>query len=182
MKDLGITCPVLINPLKVYEEEIADPNAEGAAAGAGGMAAVRGSEPGLGPGVPDITATAEWNPDDATGANTIKLQRFDFVVHFCWQPKTPSERHNAQKTAEKAKTPRNRSVRNQARRPSWTSSRSYLSIVAKYQFWILCGVILLTSMGCWWWATKDLANRFQQRKSTIEDAFQKVAHPAESSQ
>ena len=43
------------------------------------------------------------NGNDSSGANTIELQRFDFLVHFCWQPTTPSDRRNAQKTAEKAK-------------------------------------------------------------------------------
>lgn len=53
--------------------------------------------------------------------------------------------------------------------------KSYLTILAKYQFWVLCGVILLTSTACWGWATKDLANRFLRRKSEIEDHFKKVA-------
>jgi hypothetical protein len=54
----------------------------------------------------------------------------------------------------------------------------YLAPVVKYQFWVLCGVILLTSMGCWWWATKDLAKKFQGRKSEIDADFAKVViHP-----
>jgi type IV pilus assembly protein PilM len=50
------------------------------------------------------------NVDAAEGesapAKAINLKRFDFVVQFCWQPKTPAERHKAIKereAAEKAK-------------------------------------------------------------------------------
>ena len=30
--------------------------------------------------------------EKADGSGKIKLQRFDFNVQFCWQPKSPSER------------------------------------------------------------------------------------------
>ena len=100
LKDLGITCPVLINPSKPYLEQITDPNAEPENA-PGGMGHP-GLEPGLG-GMPR-NRPAGAGAGDLTGANNIDLQRFDFVVHFCWQPKTPSERHNAQKTPEKTQT------------------------------------------------------------------------------
>jgi len=33
------------------------------------------------------------------------LPRFDFVVQFCWQPKTPTERREAKKAKEQAATP-----------------------------------------------------------------------------
>ncbi len=29
----------------------------------------------------------------------------------------------------------------------------FLANAKKYQFWICCGVMLLTSLGCWWWAS-----------------------------
>ena len=31
----------------------------------------------------------------------ITLDVFDFIVQFCWQPKTPQERHEAKKAQEK---------------------------------------------------------------------------------
>jgi hypothetical protein len=120
MKDLGISCPVLVNATKPYLEELPDPNADtapGAAPGMGSRGAVGGpnpmggmggmpGEPGM-PGMPGMGSAGGRRPmaggDPATAANTIKLQRFDFTVHFCWQPKTPSERQ-ALKALEKAKT------------------------------------------------------------------------------
>jgi hypothetical protein len=33
----------------------------------------------------------------------FKPLKFDFVVQFCWQPKTPAERRKAKEAAEKAK-------------------------------------------------------------------------------
>jgi hypothetical protein len=54
----------------------------------------------------------------------------------------------------------------------------YLAAAAKYQFWILCGAVLLISLGCWWMATKDLATKFVQRKAAIDGDFNKVViHP-----
>jgi hypothetical protein len=50
----------------------------------------------------------------------------------------------------------------------------YLSVVEKYQFWLLCGVMLLVSLGCWWWATGDLAAKIQTRKSAVESTFRNI--------
>jgi hypothetical protein len=91
MKDLGISLPVLVNPLRVYDESVTDPNAE-AAGGAGGGPA------GLPQGGAMGRAAAADN--GVPVANEIKLQRFDFVVQFCWQPKTPLERRKAAKEKE----------------------------------------------------------------------------------
>jgi hypothetical protein len=33
------------------------------------------------------------------------LKQFDFVVQFCWQPRTPQERQKAKEALEKAKPP-----------------------------------------------------------------------------
>ena len=82
----------------VYEYELTDPNAE-SPAGTGRMGdglTGRGGRTGLmGPG----PAVAEG---DESGSHAIKLQRFDFVVQFFWQPTTPQER-KAKEAAEKAK-------------------------------------------------------------------------------
>jgi hypothetical protein len=65
--------------------------------------------PGRGPLEPGLGGGGARRPapgaDPAATPNTIKLQRCDFTVHFCWQPKTPSERQAALKAQEKAKTP-----------------------------------------------------------------------------
>ncbi len=104
LKELGITNPVLVNQTpQVYPVQVVDPNADtGAAApGMGAMGPMgRMMDPGMGP-MPTPTAGAQTGTN--TG-NTITLQRFDFDVQFCWQPKTPSERREAK---EKAKQPVN---------------------------------------------------------------------------
>ena len=93
MKELGITCPVLIDPPSVHEEEIQDWSVPAAAGPAGppGMAA-RGIM-GQGPRGPGDKAENE--------VKTVKVRRFHFVVQFCWQPVLPSER--AKKKADKEK-------------------------------------------------------------------------------
>ncbi len=49
-----------------------------------------------------------------------------------------------------------------------------LSVVKKYQFWILCLVMLLSSLVCWWLAKTSLAGQFRTRQSTINIAFDSV--------
>ena len=100
MKDLGISCPVLVNPLKVYEVEVTDPNAEPGDGAAPAGWACRWSPGGMGMGGMGRNRPVP-GPADASAAGTVKLGKFDFVVQFCWQPKTPSERHEAKKAPEK---------------------------------------------------------------------------------
>ena len=38
----------------------------------------------------------------------------------------------------------------------------FLANAKKYQFWMCCGVMLLTSLGCWWWACGDLSESVQK--------------------
>jgi hypothetical protein len=47
----------------------------------------------------------------------------------------------------------------------------FLANAKKYQFWICCGVMLLTSLGCWWWASGNLAKLFNTRKTEIDADF-----------
>lgn len=96
LKELGITHPVLVNPLRVYPVQVVDPNADTGAA-APGMGAPgpmgRMMDPGM--GMPMPANPAAGAPAGPGTGNTITLQKFDFDVQFCWQPKTPSERHEA---------------------------------------------------------------------------------------
>jgi type IV pilus assembly protein PilM len=72
MQELGITCPVLVNPTRVYEDMVYNK---------------------------DAGADRTSSVDDS---NKIKVQRFDFNVQFCWQPKLPSERRAAQREKDNA--------------------------------------------------------------------------------
>ncbi len=99
LQELGISYPVLVNPLKVETEELQNPNAETDATAGGGV----GGVPALGgAGIRPRTLPAG---DNASPSSIIKLQRFDFVVHFCWQPKTPTERSEVKKAKEQALAP-----------------------------------------------------------------------------
>jgi type IV pilus assembly protein PilM len=79
MQELGITYPVLVNPKKLEDEEIDNPSTS--AESVGGI--------------------------KADGSGKIRLQRFDFNVQFCWQPKSPSERRalKEKEAANKAQQP-----------------------------------------------------------------------------
>ena len=110
MKDLGISHPVLINPQGVFDQEVRDPNLS-PATGVGGappFVPPRGSMGSMGPtgpvrpmgqggmgGMPPGAPGA-----DASKADSITLPCFDFIVQFCWQPRTPLERHE-KKASEK---------------------------------------------------------------------------------
>ena len=52
--------------------------------------------------------------------------------------------------------------------------KKYLAIAIKYHFWIICGVMLLTALICWWSAAASLATQFTARKSKLEQAFTNV--------
>ena len=49
--------------------------------------------------------------------------------------------------------------------------KKLLAILNKYQFWIICGGILITVIVCWWLATGSLASQFTQRKAKLKTAF-----------
>ena len=91
MKELGISYPVLISPRKVQYVDVEDPNMapEEGAMGAGEM--------------PRAPAAPVGAPRGAGGGNAVPLGRFGFVVHFCWQPKSPTQRkEDKEKEAEQA--------------------------------------------------------------------------------
>lgn len=61
--------------------------------------------------------------------------------------------------------------------------KKFLVIAKKYHFWIICGVMLLTVIVCWWLATAGLDSQFRQRKTKLEGDFKNVIitqnHPNE---
>ncbi len=102
MKDLGISCPVLVNPRMVREVDVTDPNAEPETARSGGMGMPMGpAGPGMGMGGVGGNRSGMPGAPDTAAPGAIRLKQFDFVVQFCWQPKTPSERHEAKKAPDK---------------------------------------------------------------------------------
>ncbi len=55
--------------------------------------------------------------------------------------------------------------------------KKYLAVVIKYHFWIICGLMLLVALACWWPATANLAAQFAARKTKLEQAFGSVRIP-----
>jgi len=98
MAELGILCPVLVNPKWVYEVEIPDPTVAPETEPGGMSHMPEGGMLGGGK-VPRPPSTA----GGGTAGGTIRLKRFDFTVEFCWQPKLPSERLRLRLEREKAK-------------------------------------------------------------------------------
>lgn len=43
--------------------------------------------------------------------------------------------------------------------------------IMKYHFWVLCGVLVLVVLVCWWMATSGLAGHFDTEASKIKNAF-----------
>ena len=93
-KDMGISRPWLVagKPLK---QEFIDPDAE--LMGEGGMS--QGCRPALTSRPPRRApvAGAEGAAAEPTGpvSRAFEVKRYDFVVQFCWQPKTRAERREA---------------------------------------------------------------------------------------
>ena len=87
MKELGVSYPTIVKHTPLEEDPMVDPNSESPEGGGGAM------------GRPDRPARAA---EDSSGPKIIKPKRFDFIVQFCWQPKTPQDRRKA-KEAENAK-------------------------------------------------------------------------------
>jgi type IV pilus assembly protein PilM len=90
MKDLGISYPTIIKKSPLEECLLVDPNLDNSEGGGmGGMIGPLGGHPAP--------------SGDDSPAKMIKPLKFEFVVQFCWQPKTPTERRKAKEVAEKAK-------------------------------------------------------------------------------
>ncbi|MEK6234515.1 MAG: hypothetical protein N2C14_07370, partial [Planctomycetales bacterium] len=51
----------------------------------------------------------------------------------------------------------------------------FLEYLRKYHFWVLCGVVFLVSIACWYVATGDLAGQTKAREAAIDGAFSKAA-------
>jgi len=86
ISELGVSYPVLIDPKKVREVELVDPNAETEAMPGGRLGMAMGGAAGGSPA--------------GAKKSTVKLRQFDFVVHFCWKQTSPTQREEARKRAE----------------------------------------------------------------------------------
>ena len=93
MQELGVSFPVLVKPLKPVPVDLPLPTAQ---TGSGSSSAA----PVAAKAGPDGSHAAPGASDTAPG--TVRVQQFDFDVQFCWQPKTPTERHEAKKPKEQA--------------------------------------------------------------------------------
>jgi type IV pilus assembly protein PilM len=107
MKDLGISFPVLIDPGRIFPDQVMNPNAETARGMPGAMGmpgytgsseedegGYRGGYPGRGPGGMGRAKTEDEEDP------IIDLMRFNFQVEFAWQPRLSSERRQAGQLAE----------------------------------------------------------------------------------
>jgi hypothetical protein len=77
-EELGISYPVLLNPGKRQPYKAINPNVS--REGAMGVAS-------------PLT-------DPRAAGDAVDLLRFDFVVQFCWQPKTPTQRQEAREASQ----------------------------------------------------------------------------------
>ena len=87
MRELGISSPVLVNSSKTVPFEVPRPTGETTSA----PRAAAEAKPGPG------GAAEKPRPAGDNAPAPVKLQRFDFDVQFCWQPKTPTQRREARK-------------------------------------------------------------------------------------
>jgi type IV pilus assembly protein PilM len=99
MRDLGISCPVLVKPLKPAAVDLPLPTAQ---TGSGASTAAPEAKSGSG-GTVDVPHPVHSTGDDAP--RTVTVQQFDFDVQFCWQPKTPTERREAKKGKDQTAAP-----------------------------------------------------------------------------
>lgn len=94
LADLGISYPVLVNSASVTTVELQNPNAVPSESGAAVMGGARGAG-----GLADRRTPAAAG-NTATSDATVRLKQCDFVVQFCWQPKSPTARQEAKKAKE----------------------------------------------------------------------------------
>jgi type IV pilus assembly protein PilM len=100
MRELGISCPVLVKPLKPTAVDLLLPTAQ---TGSGSATAAAPEAKSASGGTVDAPHPVHAAGDD--GPRTVKVQQFDFDVQFCWQPKTPTERREAKKAKDQAAAP-----------------------------------------------------------------------------
>ncbi len=145
LKDLGITYPVLINPSKVYEE-----TDHGSQRRTRDWRRRNGGHPGLEPGgagMPRNRPAGRRSASDATGANTIKLATVRFRGAFLLAAQNPQRASRRPKDAGEGQNPR-ATVACETNYAGHHGQAQDISVDRrKYQFWVLCGVILLDLAG-----------------------------------
>ena len=100
MKDLAISYPVIVSDFGIQERIVnLDSDEPGMV---GGADANRERGPGIGLRPNRGTGNGSEN-DGLPERKILKLQRIDFVIQFCWQPKTPSERLKAKEQIKPTK-------------------------------------------------------------------------------
>ena len=96
MKELGISCPVLVDPGRIEEFEVPDPNWQpesGAGKGAADAPGVMPASPMAPPGaMMPMAGSMSGTAGTLDRTPRLRLRRFPFVVQFCWQPTPPSKR------------------------------------------------------------------------------------------
>ncbi len=175
-KDLGMANPVLIETTPIREREIPSPDAD--------EPEPVDNEFGKKPSIP-----------------MTKVQQFDFVLQFSWQPTPMSKRMQLRMEREKAKAAETpvaavpgapaapgapampgALVRRRRLCPAqapWSSLimdkvKIYLGLLLKYHFWVLLGIVLITGLTGWIMATNSLAAIYAAQKVKIESHFSRM--------
>src|SRR5687767_13030002 len=52
--------------------------------------------------------------------------------------------------------------------------KDYLVLARKHHFWIICGVVLLASLTCWWLAESRLDREYKEQTTLIDGKFTTV--------
>ncbi len=125
LRELGISYPVITSATRLEDEDLIDPSSamgepgiggpqeEGPTGrggmGRGGMGRGGMGRGGMGRGGIGPSARGGMGrgpaPTEAAASNAIHVKRVDFVVQFCWQPTTATQRALAKKGAGQSNTP-----------------------------------------------------------------------------
>ncbi|GAF83145.1 unnamed protein product, partial [marine sediment metagenome] len=95
MQEFGISFPVLVDPVKVEEVEVSNPNADTGVATTGKTGGMLG--PG---GFSNKHGALSDAKKDGSVPDVIELDRFPFVVHFCWQPEGSGKERESENPEE----------------------------------------------------------------------------------
>ena len=99
MKELGIQCPVLVDPKPLVRYRVPHPKA--VAAAMLNPTSTPGSGEAAGPASPKSPGSPSGK-DSSEPTETLEVLKYTFTVEFAWQPTPPSKRAELRKKAQEA--------------------------------------------------------------------------------